>query len=148
MPDTVGRRPSSASGFLGTTNTSRFHGPLCMQKRLRLFLLLDMITSNQTFSNDNSGISIGIPPHLALWAVHQRGTSGVSFRWFACIIASNEGTTTSTLSTSISRTHTTCHDSLVPRLVLAVLEDLSPEPVRAFLIAPSAVFPLLWLEVP
>jgi len=38
VPSKVGRWPSTAFGFLGTANTPCFHGPLCDQRSLRLFL--------------------------------------------------------------------------------------------------------------
>jgi len=82
MPGQIGGWPTSAFGFLGTVNTSRFHGPLCYQRSLRLFLSRDLlIPSKQAFADDDAGISIGVAAHLALWAKDQRGPWGVSFCW-------------------------------------------------------------------
>src|SRR5260370_40557391 len=107
MPSKVGRWPSIVFGVWGTTNTARFHGPLCRQRSVRLFLRWDLVgTSKQAFANDKAGISIGVAIHLALWTVHQGRAWGVSFCWFSGIIASNEPTTSSTLTTCIAGTHT------------------------------------------
>src|SRR5713226_7317431 len=72
LPCLVGRWPSSAFGNLGARNTSRFRGPLCVQRSVRLFLRDGLITNEQALSYDHGRIAVGIPAHLAVRAPHQR----------------------------------------------------------------------------
>ncbi len=121
VPSKVGRWPSTAFGFLGTANTPCFHGPLCDQRSLRLFLRGSLlIPSKQAFPNDDARVSIGISTHEALWAKDKGCTRGVSLGWFSCIVTSNQSTTAGTLPACIPGGDTAGEDFLVPRFVFTV----------------------------
>src|SRR5947209_2764122 len=101
MPDAVDRWSSNILGDMGTCDTSRLRGPLCMQKSLRLFLKSTIITTKETFANNNTRISIGVSAHLALRTENQWCTWCVAFGWLPYIITSNQCSTTSTLPARI-----------------------------------------------
>src|SRR5581483_8839997 len=128
MPGTVGRWPSSPFGLLGMANTSRFHGPLCTgQRSWRLFLeYVLLIASKQALSYHDAGIPIGITSHLALWAIHERGSYRIAFGWLSCVVTSNQRPTTSACSASIAGRNTTGYDALIPGFVFGIAEDFPP----------------------
>src|SRR5713226_4492420 len=88
MPCGVDGWSSSAFGVLGAQATSSFRWPLCCQRSVRLFL--GLVTGQQSLSDDQRGVSVGVSFHATLRAVHQRGTRGIAFCWLACIIASKK----------------------------------------------------------
>src|SRR6266487_456 len=136
-------------GRPGNGEHPRFHGPLCYQRSVRLFLRdVLLIPSKQAFPNNDAGISIGVAMHLALWATHEGRTRSVSFVGFPCIITSNQAPTTSTVTAGISRTHPTRHDPDLPRFVFAVLEDFPRSQYERFSLPLRLYLPFCGLKCP
>src|SRR5258708_23600961 len=86
-----------AFGHLGGGYTCRFHHPLCTQRSLRLFLEWFLIPCDETLTDHQTRISIGMALHLAVRTAHQGRTGGISGRWLPCMIAGNQALSSRTI---------------------------------------------------
>src|SRR2546425_5781502 len=125
-----------AFGVLADDHTCVFRHPFCKQRSERLFLV---IPRDETASDHQTGIPIGIASHAALRTEHERRSRSISFCWCARLIPSHQVMATRAFSTGIARIDSAGDDSFIPCLVFGVLEDASLHPIGAFRVAAMAV---------
>lgn len=133
-------------GVLGDDTTCYFHSPLCSQRSGRLFLRDVLVACDQTLTDHETGIAVGVPLHSARWTQNQRRTRGIPFCWLSCLIANDQGMAARTLATRISWIDAARDDPFIPCLVLGILEDASLHPEGAFALAATTILALLCFE--
>jgi len=89
-------------GVLADGNTCRFLCPLYKQRSGRLSPEWVVIAFNQTLTDDQTGIAIGISLHATLRTEDQRDTRGIALRRLPLFVASHQAMATSTLSAGVS----------------------------------------------
>src|SRR6266446_7323253 len=113
---------------------------------MRLFLLRFCIALKQALSDPETGISVGMIAHLALWAQHQSRAWGVPLLRLAGIIAHDQAMAAVTLTTGVARIHTGGDDTMVPRLIPGVAEDTPFHPIGTLGVATARILPLFGAE--
>lgn len=73
MPGAKKRWFFCALGSLGAVSTSRYRGPLCMQRSVRLFLvaLVGAKAGQESLTNDAGSVAIGVVSHITAGAIHE-----------------------------------------------------------------------------
>src|SRR6266851_7800637 len=90
MPCVIGRWPTFALGLLGEHNTcGLLHSACTSHSSMRLFFERFCVALNQTLTDDQTGIAIGMSSHLALWAEHQGRAGCIAFRGLSRIVAND-----------------------------------------------------------
>ena len=115
---------------------------------MRLFLQRFLRTLDQALSDSQTGISVGMIAHLALWAETERGTGGVAFHRVSLVIANDSSVTAMAFAARMARIDTAGDDAAcMPGFVLCVAENAPFHPVGAFGIATARIRALLRLQV-
>ena len=147
MPGEVGRWPTFAGGILGERNTCLFRDPPCTwHGSMRLFLEWFLSAGDETLSDQQTGIAIGMALHPTPLTENQRSTLRIALCRLPLLRACHQAVTTSTLSTGGARVDPTGDDVRVACLLVGIGEDGSLHPLGPFLIAPCTVFPLCGFE--
>jgi len=114
---------------------------------MRLFLLRVFVALNQALADTETGIAVGVPAHLALWAEAERRAGSVARFWLSLVIATDVRVAAVAFSARIPWVDPAGDDPHVPRLVLRVAENAPFHPVGPFRIATAAIRALFWLQV-
>src|SRR5215469_11093467 len=115
---------------------------------MRLFLHGFLIALNESLSDTQTVISIGMIAHLACLAEAKCRAGSISLLWLPLVVANDRRVTAMTFATRIPGGHTARDDTAcIPRLVLPVAEDAPFHPVGAFGIAPARIPALLRFEI-
>src|SRR6266699_3155094 len=137
-----------AFGVLGGGNTCLFPDSASTSaSSMRLFFERFLIALKQALSDPETGISVGMIAHLALWAQDKRGSSGVPLLRLASMVAHDQAMTAVTFPTGVARIHTGGDDLLLPRLIPGVAENAALHPIGAFGLAPARILALFGLEI-
>src|SRR5215472_17154452 len=138
-----------AFGILGDPNTCPFRdSPYTSHRSMRLFFPRFLIALNESLSDTQTGIAVGMVAHLALRAQAERGTRSVALLRFSLVVANDGGLAAMAFSTRVARVHAAGDDAAcIPRLIFRVAEDAPLHPVGAFQIAAARVCALFGLEI-
>ena len=154
MPSFRNRWLLFPSGVLGTENTFHFRGPLSTRLRsLRLFLWFFLlwcflIASQESLTDLEAGVAVGMAAHLALWTDDQRRTYLIALLGLPLRITNDLRTATGAFPASLLRVDPAGDNpGLVPRLILAVAENAPFHPEGSLLIAPVTVAAFLRLQI-
>jgi hypothetical protein len=106
-----------------------------------------VISCDESLSDDDARIPIGMAAQVALFAEHERRTGGIALFLLRLSIAHNEGMAACALPARVARTHATGDDTRMPRLVCGVLEDAPFHPEGPLAVAPAAIPAFLWSKL-
>ena len=138
-----------AFGILGDPNTCPLRdSPYTSHRSMRLFFQRFLRALNESLSDTQTGIAVGMVAHLALRAQAERGARSVALHGFSLVVANDGGLAAMAFATRVVRVdaagdHCTC----VPRLIFRVAEDAAFHPVGAFPIASAAIRALFRFEI-
>ena len=146
------------TGCLGNRNTFHFRGPFSTRERsLRLFLLivflvvwdlLSLIASQESLTDLDTGIAVGVSPQLALWTDEQGRTHVIPFFRLPLCVANDLSTATGTFPAGLLGIDPAGDDpGLVPRLVLSGAKDAALHPESSLRVASMTVPALLRLQI-
>lgn len=138
-----------AFGILGDPNTYPFRdSPYTSHRSMRLFFQRFLRALNESLSDTQTGIAVGMVAHLALWAQAERGARSVALHRFSLVVANDVCVAAMAFSTRVARVHAAGDNTpCVPRLIFAIAEDAAFHPVGAFHIAPARIRALFGLEI-
>jgi hypothetical protein len=149
MPCVIGRWPTFALGFLGENNTcGLLHSACTSHSSMRLFFERFCAALNQALTDDQTGIAIGMPSHLARWAEHQGRAGSIAVHGLSRIVANERSVAAMAFSGGIAWVDPTGEKSLAPRLIFGVGEDPAFHSESPFRISPPTIRALFRLELP
>src|SRR5215469_8849867 len=121
-----------AFGILGDPNTCPFRdSPYTSHRSMRLFFHGFLIALNESLSDTQTGIAVGMVAHLALRAQAERGARSVALHRFSLVVANDVGVAAMAFSTRVARVHAAGDQTPgVPRLIFAIAEDAAFHEVR------------------
>src|SRR5215469_13663316 len=120
-----------AFGILGDPNTYPFRDSPCTSHRsMRLFFHRVWIALNESLSDTQTGIAVGMVAHLARLAKTECSAEGIALHRFSLVVANDGDLAAMTFSTRVARVDAAGDDPHLPRLVLRVAENAPFHEVR------------------